>query len=416
MLLAGVALCVLSGCAETQLASHVLKSATNGIPKTVKVGKPYNIGGEWYTPEYAEEFEEKGKASWYGPGFHGKKTASGERYDQRALTAAHKTLPLPSLVRVTNLDNGRVAVVRVNDRGPFKHGRVIDLSERSAEVLGVKGAGIAQVKVEYLDTETRTLWADLGVPPQDVARATRVAKAAPTPRVNQQDMPVLAKLEQPEKPSVARGGSGNDALAVPSLFSKESDDKYDFKHTLPIGDAVASRDVAPLVEQAAYQVPKDELEKQDWRSTAATPAVAPPVKTYNTSGIESKDLGATPFQIKPKEIQETPPAVAKAETAPTPMKADEPATHQETASLPAAQSIAGVDGMFMIQAGSFSSQANADRLAAKIGSQASVTPFTRADLTLYKVSVGPVEGRGKADALLETVRANGVPDARVVRQ
>jgi rare lipoprotein A len=96
---------------------------------------------------------ESGVASWYGPDFHGKRTASGETYDQRELTAAHKTLPFNTVVRVTNLDNGKQVVVRINDRGPYSRGRVIDLSRAAAEEVSMIRAGTANVKIEVLHTD-----------------------------------------------------------------------------------------------------------------------------------------------------------------------------------------------------------------------------------------------------------------------
>lgn len=122
-----------------------------------KVGKPYRVGWHTYYPEETYSFTETGLASWYGPGFDGKKTASGERFDQNALTAAHKTLQLPSLVRVTNLENGKSIVVRVTDRGPFHSTRVIDLSKRAAELLGFRMKGTAKVKLQVLEPESRAL-------------------------------------------------------------------------------------------------------------------------------------------------------------------------------------------------------------------------------------------------------------------
>lgn len=121
-------------------------------PKGVKIGKPYSIMGKTYYPAYDPTYDEEGVASWYGPGFHGKSTATGETYDMHDLTAAHPTLPMPSLVRVTNLDNGRALVVRVNDRGPFAKGRIIDLSKESAKRLGITGLG--RVRVQYLVDES----------------------------------------------------------------------------------------------------------------------------------------------------------------------------------------------------------------------------------------------------------------------
>jgi len=117
-----------------------------------KVGNPYKVGGRWYKPVADETaYDETGIASWYGRDFHGKHTANGETYDMHALSAAHKTLPLPTLVRVTNLDNGRSVIVRVNDRGPFVKERLIDLSYAAAQQLGYADRGTAHVRVQTLD-------------------------------------------------------------------------------------------------------------------------------------------------------------------------------------------------------------------------------------------------------------------------
>ena len=115
-----------------------------------KVGKRYTIMGRSYTPKHDPDYHKTGEASWYGPGFHGKPTANGEKFDKRAMTAAHKTLPLNSMVRVTNLENGRSVIVRLNDRGPFIGGRIIDMSEAGAEALGFVHDGTANVRVRYL--------------------------------------------------------------------------------------------------------------------------------------------------------------------------------------------------------------------------------------------------------------------------
>ena len=115
-----------------------------------KVGTPYEINGKTYTPHEDSDYVERGMASWYGPGFHGKKTANGERYNMNAYSAAHRTLPMPVYVRVRNLENGRSLVVRVNDRGPFAKDRIIDLSRRAAKKLGFLKKGTAHVEVRYL--------------------------------------------------------------------------------------------------------------------------------------------------------------------------------------------------------------------------------------------------------------------------
>jgi len=115
-----------------------------------KIGRPYQVGGIWYYPQADEDYDETGEASWYGPNFHGRPTANGETFDMNAVSAAHPTLPLPSRVRVTNLENGRALIVRVNDRGPFARGRIIDLSRRAAQLLGFAQNGTARVRVQLM--------------------------------------------------------------------------------------------------------------------------------------------------------------------------------------------------------------------------------------------------------------------------
>jgi rare lipoprotein A len=115
-----------------------------------KIGQPYKINGRWYYPEFVTEYEATGVASWYGSSYHGRLTANGEVYDMYALTAAHPTLQLPSVVEVVNLENGRSLVLRVNDRGPFVDDRLIDLSLAAARALGFERQGLAQVQVRYL--------------------------------------------------------------------------------------------------------------------------------------------------------------------------------------------------------------------------------------------------------------------------
>ena len=125
------------------------------IKSNYKVGKPYKINGQWFYPEVNYSYDEIGIASWYGPNFHGRKTANGEIFDQEKVSAAHKTLPLPSFVRVTNLENNLVLEIRINDRGPFVRGRIIDLSKKAAEKLDILNKGTAKVRVQILEEKSR---------------------------------------------------------------------------------------------------------------------------------------------------------------------------------------------------------------------------------------------------------------------
>lgn len=200
LLLSGM-LALLLSCTQAQLAVHVAKEvqrqedAKTAVP--YKVGKPYQIKGIWYYPREDPGYDRSGIASWYGPPFHGRRTANGEVYDMNALTAAHKTLPMPTWVRVTNLENGRALVLRVNDRGPFVNGRIIDVSKRAAELLGFHDQGTAKVQVTAISSGRQTVVAKKpdtpadernalpAVPQGDVAVATLApppgAKAAPAP-------------------------------------------------------------------------------------------------------------------------------------------------------------------------------------------------------------------------------------------
>ncbi|HMK68070.1 MAG TPA: septal ring lytic transglycosylase RlpA family protein [Stellaceae bacterium] len=160
---------------------------------TYKVGKPYQVDGIWYYPHEDLSYDETGIASWYGEAFHGRYTANGEVFDLNGLTAAHHTLPLPSIVQVTNLENGRSLTLRVNDRGPFARGRIIDVSRQAAKLLGFEQQGTAKVRVRVLDSETleaqavaRRNGVEEGAQPR-----VQVAQAAPRTSVDAQSLAPL---------------------------------------------------------------------------------------------------------------------------------------------------------------------------------------------------------------------------------
>jgi rare lipoprotein A len=220
--------------------SHTSGGATQGY---YKVGQPYQIDGVTYTPAVDYDYEETGIASWYGPNFTGKITANGELYDMNEVTAAHRTLPMPSLVRVTNLDNGRTIVVRVNDRGPYARGRILDMSRRGAQLLGYEKTGTAKVRVEIMARESQILAAaakqgqltvdvaglDNEAPalPPGTPTYTRPGGAEPTPEhPTATPLPPPARFQPPPQ-QVAEAEAATEAqtgapvpIAVPAVSEK----------------------------------------------------------------------------------------------------------------------------------------------------------------------------------------------------
>lgn len=195
LICASLAAAVLSGCGGKgpKLGERVIPLG-QPVPKgggAFRIGQPYEINGVRYYPREVMRYDRVGTASWYGELFHGRRTANGEIYDADRLSAASPTLPLPVFAKVTNLENGRSIVVRVNDRGPYKSNRLIDLSRRSADLLGFRGKGTARVRVQYVGRapldgndsyEWRYLaaqpWAQRAVRDQASARGDRIGAVA----------------------------------------------------------------------------------------------------------------------------------------------------------------------------------------------------------------------------------------------
>jgi rare lipoprotein A len=197
-------LLLLAACGTTREGSR--GPSSKGAPGPVghyKVGAPYQINGKWYYPEYDPSYDRVGTASWYGDDFHGLPTANGELFDKELISAAHTTLPLPSMVRVTNLENGRSIDIRVNDRGPFVGDRLIDLSQAAARRLGYESKGLAQVRVQFL-----ALAEAKGTPP----RPTVVASARPARPARKVPEPVI---EPPAPLTVPAGRTVQVASLIP---------------------------------------------------------------------------------------------------------------------------------------------------------------------------------------------------------
>jgi len=220
LLLAVVAAALVSsGCAQTELAIYTVKKLSRPTPKKVtapsavapvvpapplqrpayKVGEPYQINGVWYTPKEDANYDATGIASWYGIPFDGQQTANGEVYDMNALTAAHKTLPMPTTVRVTNLENGRSLVLRVNDRGPFVNGRIIDVSRRAGQLLGFSRQGTAKVRVTAVQSAAKRFVSNKPITTEEERYAVA---AAPQAVVASERLPPPAGIDtSPARPS-----------------------------------------------------------------------------------------------------------------------------------------------------------------------------------------------------------------------
>jgi len=187
----------------------------NGGSGQYKVGSPYQIDGVWYYPKEDPFYDETGIASWYGEDFHGKSTANGELYDMNALSAAHRTLPLPTIVRVTNLQNGKSILLRVNDRGPYARGRIIDVSKRAADLLGFQRNGTARVRVQY-EGRASGSGADVaeGPSPASTIHAAPLStitssELAPPAGAQASAAPVIASPIVPDAPGPSTSGSGD---------------------------------------------------------------------------------------------------------------------------------------------------------------------------------------------------------------
>jgi rare lipoprotein A len=195
------------------------------VPKgggTYRIGKPYLVAGKMYVPEEDANYRAEGLASWYGDDFHGRLTANGEVFDMGSLTAAHPTLPMPCYARVTNLSNGKSLIVRVNDRGPYHGNRLIDVSNKAAELLEFKGNGVAKVRVEYVGraplegSDDRQLMATLrtGIP-APTPSMVRVASARPfVPELSSSSRTIRGEVPLPEGRPYSLGNTSADVASI----------------------------------------------------------------------------------------------------------------------------------------------------------------------------------------------------------
>jgi rare lipoprotein A len=255
-----------------------------------KVGQPYQVRGVWYYPKDQPNYDEIGLASWYGEAFHNRYTADGEVFDMTLPSAAHTTLPLPSLVEVTNLTNGRTLVVRVNDRGPFVDGRIIDLSKQAAAELGFVTAGVTRVRVRYVG---RAPDAD-GMSARQVIASARTqppapAATAPVSRPSDYDYASAPKRPVPYS-QLAQAQTVSAAPAPMTAVSPvQAVSTAAYPTTVAYSTATSAypRTTAPARMPPPTPAPSQPLPEVDTLLTANPPAPAMPAVTRVTYDLQA---------------------------------------------------------------------------------------------------------------------------------
>ncbi|MDG2321748.1 MAG: septal ring lytic transglycosylase RlpA family protein [Rhodospirillaceae bacterium] len=378
------------------------------VVSNYKVGTPYEVAGKWYYPGEDYGYREEGIASWYGPGFNGKRTANGEVYDMNAMTAAHKTLPMPSVVQVINLENNRSIRVRINDRGPFVDGRIIDLSRRAAQLLDVERQGTARVLVELIPDESLTL--------KNMAM-NQSGQKFKTPKVNAAPRePVTAQLlDPPSLPSASRPSIETKKIAAKTQTSQPS----------------ASRPSIETKKIAAKTRPSQPTFQQPSVTPVTPPSPSPSIASGSRSGFNLPSVSVSTPDVGPIVESAVRSQTGLAQTAkdllPSPKEvvnralengeAVQPEDMGEADRLSRPENIELPQGVF-IQAGSFADINNARRLEAQLTELGNVF-VSMVDVggqVFHRVRVGPITDNTVADQLLQYMKTEGYGEARILTE
>lgn len=343
-----------------------VSDSSGRMPKgggTFKLGSPYRVAGRWYVPSEDPSYDRTGVGSWYGDDFHGRKTANGEIFDMHALTAAHPTLPLPSYAYVTNLQNGRTILVRVNDRGPYVRDRIIDLSHASARALGYEGAGRAHVRVRYAGRAP--LNGDDRRERQYIANQPWMGGRGPAVAAAREPFPVPAP-----RPAVRRADGWSAADYRASLAGK------------PVPSGFARSEP----RMATYDV-----------ANAPLPPIAdtPPPGRQNTGGSRLVWQASPPSQPAPWQNAVTGSTWRGGLGAP-----------------PSRQS-----GAAYVQVGTFREAGQAERLRGEFAhlGPVEVAPVANGASQAYRVRIGPMT-TAEAQQALREIGARGVSGGRIVTE
>jgi rare lipoprotein A len=344
-----------------------------------KVGDPYEIAGVWYYPREEPDYDETGIGSWYGAEFDGRATANGEIFDRNAITAAHPTLPMPVNARVTNLENGRSLVVRINDRGPFVNDRVIDLSEKAADLLGYRIQGTARVRVTYLGRAELNGLGTLSIGEATPIEVATAVPAAPTDVVASNTLaPVAGAAIAPER--------AVEALPRPALQEDEA------VPTLAGVDGVVIQ-MAGFASNEIY-APADALVLNEPAAPPQPPAPSPPSNVVVAAAPAIQALPALPVPLPLPKPEPEPLQLASASIAPV----------QQTQLILRDE----VTNEIYVQAGAFDNFTNANRVASRLASAgARISQVTREEGTVFRVRLGPFRDVETADSVLNQVQSAG---------
>lgn len=392
----------------------------------MKIGKPYQIYGKWYRPAFDPNYSEVGMASWYGPGFHGNYTASGESFNKYDMTAAHTTLPMPSIVRVTNLQNGKTVKVRINDRGPFKSDRIIDLSKKAAQELDMIGTGVAKVKVEYLPEDTERYLVENNIKGREKIiggsatadlnkKSFQNAQASRSSNVKAQDAAPVASVNGEDLPAIKPYYSIHDNNNRGSIDNQRVEMADALDRTRPQPLIVPERKSGAQIRDVGFVGGGS-----DSVVTKDVPSLAAGAKVEEVEFVESRpqsSLKSAFDNVDASEIrQPTPldsyPKVKNVVKAHDSEPYHPPSQPPQPAAIPPPTN----SGRYYIQAGTFGSRENAQKLYQKLEGLGSpdLDEVNISGKTMYRVRVGPLSSKQESAEKLEEIHQLGIHDARIV--
>jgi rare lipoprotein A len=408
------------------------------------VGKSYTVAGKRYTPREMKGYPAIGMASWYGEAFHGRRTANGEVYDMSSISAAHPTMPLPSYARVTNLRNNRSMMVRVNDRGPFHGGRVMDVSEKVAFYLDFKRSGTAKVKIDYIGPAS--------IAGSDDRKLLATLRTDEAPAIGGQSSVMVASADMPSFPTTFSTASSAPAEAAPATAvamvdtapanrREETAESFRVASNIPLPPdrpfeaggqggvptapraasvQVASLSAAPAsMPEARPVVEQVAAPETDARRTAAAPRAAAPATALGY--VEQRRPSSHPIAL-PSAFTSNAQLAALYYAAPDEPRSrfgahGDPMVRVKTTHLVPFNAVpTPARAQLVVQAGVFRDHANALKLASTLGKSAQVKAVTTNGAAAYQVTAGPFASQAQAEAVRARAVDAGAKGARLAER